>query len=215
MFDELRDAFRQAVRNFRTELRRDEVPDTIDALLRKMKGEIVDLRAYVKRLEEDLEKARTGAEREAADAETCRRREELARRVPDEETARVAAEFAERHEKRARVLREKARALEEELRMRREEVAGMEAKWATARSERDRLTAQAGRAEAREALDGVRTLFDDLDRMAERVDDEERRAEAAGDLLDDEEGEAGGGVGLTEEELERRIREIRRRQDGE
>ena len=42
MFENLRNAFREAVENFNKELNRDEVPDVVDGLLRQMHEEVTD-----------------------------------------------------------------------------------------------------------------------------------------------------------------------------
>ena len=48
-----------------------------------------------------------------------------------------------------------------------------------ARAKRDSLTAQAGRTGAREALGGTADLFDDFDRMADKISGDESEADAA------------------------------------
>ncbi len=189
MFDELRDAFRQAVENFKAELDRDRVPEEVDRLVSGMRDEVVDARAYLDRLDDEIRSALERAEAEEAEAETCRRRERMARKIDDEETARLAARYAERHEKRKAVLERKALALEEERDLRRAELKEMTARLKEARAKRDGLAAQAGRTGARESLSEADDLFAELDRMAERVEDTERRARAAEEIgadLDDE-----------------------------
>jgi hypothetical protein len=85
MFENLRDAFRDAVDNFNKELGRDDIPD-----------------------EGQIKKAIQLSEMEEKEATTCRRREDMARRIDDEETAKVAAEYAEKHEKRREIQARKA-----------------------------------------------------------------------------------------------------------
>ena len=48
MFDSLRDAFREAVSNFRDEIGRDDVPEAVDKLLVGMRQEVTDTKAYVR-----------------------------------------------------------------------------------------------------------------------------------------------------------------------
>lgn len=186
MFDDLRDAFRQAVDNFKKELHRDDVPENVDRLLVAMRDEAAEARARVRSLEEDLARAREMAGREKEQEETCRRREAMARRIGDEDTAEVAAEYAGKHRRRAEVLEKKAAALEEELALRRSESEEMVATLKEARERRSSLSATAGRAGARDSLREADDLFAELDRMAEKITDEDRRTDAASSLdLDD------------------------------
>ena len=95
MFDNLRRAFKEAVENFKEELDRDAVPETVDRLLRQMTNEATDAKAYVSRLEVEIEKALKAAEAEKREASTCRRREKMALEIGDEETASLASSYAE------------------------------------------------------------------------------------------------------------------------
>lgn len=185
VFGELAQAFREAVDNFRAELDRDRVPETVDELLRGMRREVVDARTYALRLEEDIRKALHRAESEGEEASTCRRREKMALEIGDEETAEVARDFAERHEERKRVLERKALALREELELRREEIREMLERLHEARTLRDGLGASAGRTRAREVLGDADALFEELDRMEERIGDTERRIRAEEELEED------------------------------
>lgn len=185
MFDNLRDAFRQAVENFKTELHRDEVPESVDRLLHAMREEIVDAQAAVRRLEEDIRKALRQAEKEGKDAATCRRRAEMAEKIGDDETARIAREYADKHDGRRQVLEKKALALREEMEMRRSEVAEMMKQIEEARQSRNALAAKVGRAGARESIRRGDDLFAELDRMAERIGDDERRTAAEAEVADE------------------------------
>lgn len=185
MFDNLRRAFREAVDNFKEELGRDEVPEAVDRLLHAMKEETADAQADVRRLEAEVETTLKRVEREGKEAATCRRREQMAREINDEDTANLAAEYAEKHEHRREVLHQKAEALEEELKVRRGEVQEMLAEIKQAAKSRDTLSASAGRAQARESLSAADDLFDQLDRMASAIegDDASLKAEReVGDL---------------------------------
>lgn len=184
MFDELRAAFRQAVENFNRELHRDRVPETMDRLLLGMKRELVDTRALIKDLESQVEKARAEVRHESEQAEVCVRREEMAKRIDDAETARVAAQYAERHMKRRILLERKVTALEQELVFRRKDAEEMTARFQEAKAQREGLTATSGRAQARSALSEADDLFAELDRMADKIEGERSRADAA-EALDD------------------------------
>lgn len=214
MFDDLKRAFREAVDNFKEELHRDEIPGTVDRFLRGMQEEAIDARSHVRSLESEVRKTLDRARAEEREAATCRRRERMAREIGDEETARVAAEFAEKHEKRQRVLEKKALALKEELDLRQAELQEMLSRIREARKERESLGATAGRAQARDSIRQADDLFAELDRMAERIAETERRAEAAADLgeLDGETDPPTGGSGGTDRDAraEAKLRELKR-----
>jgi phage shock protein A len=179
MFDDLRDAFREALDNFNKELRRDRVPETVDRLLVGMKDEIVAEEAQIAALEAQLDAALTQAKQEYERGRTCRRREEMARGIGDKETADVAAEHAVKHEGHHALLERKAAAIREELEFRRRTSAEMMAKFEEARGKRDALSATAGRSSARESFAEADDLFGELDRMAEKIEGERSKGEAA------------------------------------
>lgn len=184
MFEDLREAFRQAVENFNRELHRDQAPETIDRLLRGMQRELVDARALISELESQVERARGEARHEAEQARVCRRREEMARRIDDIETADLAARYAERHTKRQALLEQKVSALEEELAFRRKDAEEMLGKIKEARVQREGLTASTGRTQARDTLGEAGDLFSELDRMAEKIEGERHAADAAEEMDD-------------------------------
>jgi phage shock protein A len=200
MFQDLRAAFREALDNFNRELKRDRVPETVDRLLIGMKNEIVDEKAQVAGLEDQLDNASAQAKVEAENGLTCRRREEMARRIGDEETARLAAQHAAKHEGHHAVLVKKVEALREELEFRRRTVDEMMSKFTEARSKRDALSATAGRSETRDSFAEADDLFGELDRMAEKIEGEASRGEAA-EVLDslDLDGDSGYHVELDTE----------------
>ncbi len=182
MIESLREAFRQAVINFRTELRRDAVPEAADELLRAMRKELVLHQGLADRLEVDLQRTRDEAAKEKAALETCLRREELALRAGDEETASVAREFAGRHLRRQEILSSKANVLGQELDDHRRTLVELTARFKEARFRRESLAATAGRTEARERVQATDVLFDEMDRMEERIQDLEAQAGAAEEM---------------------------------
>jgi len=184
MFEDLRAAFREAVENFNRELKRDQVPDTMDRLLRGMKRELVDTHVLIKELEEQISRARSGADHEAAQVAVCRRREELARSIEDLETAELARTYGEKHERRRIVLEQKRTALQQELDFRRRELEEMTARFEEARTQRAGLTASSGRREARDAITEAGDLFSQLDRMADKIEESRAEADAAEALGD-------------------------------
>lgn len=206
MFTKLRAAFREAVENFKTELNRDQIPETVDGLLAGMYREATDAKAYASRLEKDLATARVRAKEESDQAEVCRRRQRQAERIGDEETVRVAEEFAGRHEERAQVLEGKADAILRELTVCRGDLDEMLEQIKAARRKSETLGATAGRTEARETLGKADDLFHDFDRMGEKVSGSESEAEAASAF--DREFEAGPS---REENLEERLAELKHR----
>lgn len=211
VFDELREAFRQAVENFKTELDRDRVSEEVDGLVAGMRQEVVDARAYLDHLEEEIQASLERARAEEDEAKTCRRREQMAREIGDEETAGVAARYAEKHEKRRKVLERKALALKEELDLRRNELREMVDRLKEARTSRDGLAARAGRTRARESLGEADDLFAELDRMAEKIDDAERRGQAAEELDSELDPGAAPDPADPEAAADARLRELKRR----
>lgn len=179
MFEDLRAAFREAIHNFNEELRRETVSEATDRLLLEMKRELADEQARLLSLEEQLEGALAAVERERELADTCRRRERMARGIDDEETAMLAARQAAKHEDHRAVLEKKAHALGEELAFRRRNVEEMIVQFGQAKQRRDALRATSGRTEARESFAAADDLFDELDRMAERIESERAAGEAA------------------------------------
>ena len=189
MLDNLRRAFREAADNFMEELERDDVPDAVDNLLRAMKREAADTQAETQRLEGAIKKTIEATEVEKREGETCRRREKMASEIGDEETARVARQYAEKHEHRREVHEQKALALKKELDMRRGEFKDMIATIKDAEKNRDTLTATAGRATARNSIDGAEDLFAELDRIAGDIEDDDAQREArieVDEALDDD-----------------------------
>lgn len=181
MFDNLRKAFREAVENFHQEVNRDQVPEMVDSLVRGMEREAVDAKAALDGLERDLKRARKAAEAEGQEAETCRRRETMAREIGDTETAEVAAKFGAKHAERHRVLSEKADAVEAEIRLRTSEYREMLKQIKEARTKRSAMAAGAGRTQARNSLSDPDDLFGEFDRMAEKAAGEDAQAEGARD----------------------------------
>ncbi|MEJ2538359.1 MAG: hypothetical protein P8188_00020 [Gemmatimonadota bacterium] len=179
MFEDLRNAFREAVQNFKDELERDSVPETVDRLLAGMVDEVTGARARLKGIESDLAETRLQVGVEEEQVATNRRRGRMARNIGDEETARLADEYAERHEKRLAVFRKKAEALEQEATLLGSEVEEMMSKVKEARARRSTLAAEAGRTGARESFSESEDLFEAFDRMEDRVTGDEADAAAA------------------------------------
>jgi phage shock protein A len=179
MFDDLRAAFREALENFNKELSRENVSDTADKLLVGMRNEIVDEKAQVSGLEDQVEKTRKEMDRLAGEVATARRREKMAVDIDDEETAKLARTFAAKAEGHRTVLGKKLAALEEELSFRRGTVEEMLAQFHDAKEKREALKATTGRSGARETISAAADLFDELDRMADKIEGNKARGDAA------------------------------------
>jgi hypothetical protein len=110
MFQDWKQAWRQAVENFQRELDDDGGDEGTRAMRR---DERIASEAQV-RLDAELARARKDAAAERESETVCRRREALAAKVSDAETARIAADYAARHAERAAILERKAEVLEQE-----------------------------------------------------------------------------------------------------
>jgi hypothetical protein len=179
MFEDLREAFKEALDNFNKELSRNNVSGAADQLLAGMKDEIADEKAQVSGLEAQITKTTEQIENLVKDAGVARRREEMARDIDDDETVKLAGEFATKAEGYITVLRKKKSALEEELTYRSRTVDEMYAQFHAAKEKRDALTATTGRSGARESISAADDLFEQLDRMADKIEGNEAQAEAA------------------------------------
>ena len=215
MFQNLRDAFREAVHNFRTELNRDQVPEAAHRLLRAMEEELIRVRSEVKALEGELTQVRSRASREGDEVRKCLRREEMARKIGDEETVEVARSYARRHLRMQEVLTEKAEVLEREIKVRSGEVEEMTRSLKQAQVQRESLLASSSRREARESLQDADGLFAEMDRMSEKIEDLDRRSQAFRDLAgmgtEEPAGSGKASAQATETEIDARLAELKRR----
>lgn len=216
MFESLKDAFREATDNFKRELNRDAVPEAADRLLKAMQQELIDTRTHLEELSGQLDRTRAELRREDEELRTCLRREELAKGAGDDETARVASEFAARHLRRRDVLQEKVSVLERELADRRDEVASMTEQFKEARTRRDEMIASAGRTGARTRINEADDLFARMDEMADRIEHFDAKAQAAqelGDLeLDDIEASTWDRqAGAPADDVDARLAELKRK----
>ncbi len=122
VFGEFRRAWREAVDNFWREL---EVDDP-EGRLRGVYREVAGARNQLDELDDAIGQTRDRLTQEEEQVAACERRERLAQRIGDEETARVAAEYGARHRERAEVLRRKVEALEAERRLCARDLSEME-----------------------------------------------------------------------------------------
>ena len=209
MFDELKRAFRESVAAFRAEVNRSEPEDQVAELLAAMRREWVSARAELPVLAETVERARAELAREREQLAQCERRGAQAERIGDDETARVAAEFAARHRERAGVLERKVEATVAERELREREVQEMKERYEKADANRYLLLAEVRSAHARArrqaVSDGLEGSFSDFQRMEDRISETEGHADAArevGDL---------GGPSAPPPDVEDRLRELKER----
>ncbi len=219
MFEELRQAFREALENFKKELNRDQVPEAVDRLVGAMRRELVQAKADLSKLEDEIKATLQALEDEKREVKTCRRRETMAQEIGDEETAEVARGFAEKHERRASVLERKALALQDELDLRKAEVEEMTETVQKAGERRADLATRAGRAQGRRSIQEADTLFEEFRRMGERVDEMQARADASEIMSEEFPTDASSGQmpphGPSPEGVERRLEELKRRMQSE
>lgn len=165
--------WRETAQAFRSELEAREPEDVVAEMLGAMRREMVELRVAISRLRDDLAVAERGLEEERERLSACVRRGELARRIDDRETVRLAGEFEARHRDGVRILEVKRFALAEELRVRQGELEEMSRRYEQADAGRGALVAELrGRAGA------AATAHPDADeegarRMQARVTEEE------------------------------------------
>ena len=179
MFEDLRRAFREGIDNFNKELNREHVPETVDKLIKGMIDEITDAKSGLGELENQIKKALIESEKEKGEAQTARRREQMANEIGDAETAMIAASFAEKHEQHQTVLEQKALALKAEFEFREAGIEEMMSKIKEAKTKRESISATAGRTGARESISAADDLFSELDRMSDKIDGEKAKGDAA------------------------------------
>ena len=121
MFREFKRAWKQAVDNFWQELEGDAADGTGAAY-----REVARVRNQLDELERAITETRQRLAHETDQVDVCVRRQEMAEEIGDAETARVAAEYRERHSERASVLEQKLDALEAERRLCRRDLDEME-----------------------------------------------------------------------------------------
>ncbi|HSL70135.1 MAG TPA: hypothetical protein VK864_07815 [Longimicrobiales bacterium] len=124
MFDDWKKAWQQAIENFQRELSDDA--DGAPPQLASMRREVTAARKALDQLQVELERTREQVREEQQQEQVARRRGEMAERIADSETVRIAVEWASRHQERAAILGQKADALAAELRMREQDFRAME-----------------------------------------------------------------------------------------
>lgn len=111
MFETWKQAWRDAVENFRRELDPERYAAETDRRTAAMRRDLASARARSRQIEKEIAATSLEVTRERDLLARCQHRETLARRIEDHETARIAAEFAARHAERASILQQKLDAL--------------------------------------------------------------------------------------------------------
>ena len=126
MFEDWKEAWRQAVENFRREIGDDTGQSSPPPRSRVMHRELTAAREAFARLEAEIQRTQREAAGERESEAICRRREGQARIIGDHETIRIAVEFAVRHAERASVFERKVEVLTAERDLLRRDLDGME-----------------------------------------------------------------------------------------
>lgn len=127
MFEDWKKAWRDAVENFRREMTEHADDASASAThIRAMRREVATARGALDRLQAEIVGARRDAAAEREAEEVCRRREKLAANIGDDETVRIAVEYAERHAARAGVLERKVEVLTAEHTLLAQDLQSME-----------------------------------------------------------------------------------------
>lgn len=115
MFEDWKKAWREAVENFKRELNDTQAAGgNVGPHVRAMRQDIASVRGALSKLDAEIARATREAGKERDAEVIARRREGLARHVGDDETVRVAGEFATRHAERAGILERKVDVLRQE-----------------------------------------------------------------------------------------------------
>lgn len=128
MWEDWKRAWEQAVENFDRELNAPAADFASPShRANAMNRDVQAAHNALDRLDGNLAQARKDLKAEEQSEATARRRADMAQRIDDTETVRIALQFADRHAQRALILRRKVEVLQDELAMHREELATMEA----------------------------------------------------------------------------------------
>jgi hypothetical protein len=178
MFEDLKKAWREAVENFRREVGTEETEG--DSRTRAMNRQLLNARTVLEKLEGEIRRTRGEAADERENEAVCRRREEMARRIGDEETVRIAVGFCARHAERAAVLERKVEVLLEEQKLLVRDLDEMEQTFLALKPDAPRVSAR-GPQSPREAFEPEREREDrDFGRL-----EREARERAAAEKLEE------------------------------
>jgi phage shock protein A len=197
----------------------DTTREDVEKLLDGMREELIETKAQVPVLEEQLKKLRLAHENEVKKADDCHRRAVQAQKIGDDETVEVALKFEAKHRVAVDVWQSKIAAAEAELAMQLQTVSEQTQQLKEARARKDVLEIQARRAGSTERMrGGGRSSVDEFDRLADTIE----RDDDLGAANREVESDLGGGYdpggfgdsqkGLSREELaELQLEELKRR----
>ncbi|MBT8477774.1 MAG: hypothetical protein KJO06_02580 [Gemmatimonadetes bacterium] len=221
MFKKLKDAIESALDALEGRSS-DSTREDVEKLLDGMREELINTKAQVPVLEEDLKKLQMAHDRELEKAEDCHRRALQAQSIGDEETVEVALKFEAKHRVAVDVWVQKIEAAAAELAMQRQTVIEQTEELKDAHARKDVLAIQVRRSGATERMrGGGRSSVDEFDRLADAIEREEDLGAAGRAVEDDLAGRYDPGNGGDEpsglsredladlqlEELKRRMRE--------
>ena len=127
MFEDWKKAWEQAKSNFERELlEEDESTVAGGNRARLIRRDLANAKRALEKLSAEIAATRHEVQGEQEQLQTCERRAAMADGIGDQETARIARDYAQRHAERAGILGRKADVLQEELAMRQKELASME-----------------------------------------------------------------------------------------
>lgn len=215
MFRKLREALDAALSAL--ESRSGDPREDITNLLAAMREELIEAKARLPELEENLNALRASREREFQSAEDCARRARQALAIDDQETVEVALRHEARHRTRVDLYDRKIEAAEAELAVQRQTVTDMTAQLKESLAQRESLEVRARRARSTEQLRGSRhSSADRFDRLAEEIEQEDDLLRAQREV-EEELGSPGGRDARREEAIdpeqlaEWQLRELKRR----
>ena len=225
MFKKLKDAIESAFAALESRSG-DSTREDVEKLLDGMRKELVETKARIPVLEEQIEKLRLAQDREVKKADDCHRRAVQAQEIGDDETVEVALRFEAKHRVAVDVWVQKLEAAEAELGMQRQTVAEMTEQLKEARSRSEILDIRARRAGATGRMRSGYSSVDEFDRLAseiERGDDLGAAARAVEHELDPmydaedsdrDPGRTAARPSLSKEELaELQLEELKRRME--
>jgi phage shock protein A len=207
MLNELQRIFKETWGAFRSELGRREPEDEVAELLGMMRNEMAGARAHLAALEEAVGNAAIRLEQERASLADAERRGTMAERIGDQETVRIATEFAGRHRERVEILGAKLASVTAERDLQRRELEEMTDRYKAADRNRFGLVAEIRRRRAADAVSGETGAFKDFARMQEAVEQAAAEAEAAEELNEQGPSRADS----QRPDLEDRLKELKRR----
>lgn len=223
MFKKLKEAIESALDSLEGRSG-DATREDVERLLDGMREELIETKARIPVLEEQVKKLRVAHEREIKQADDCHRRAVQAQNIGDDETVEVALRFEAKHRVAVDVWVQKIEAAEAELAMQRQTVAEQTDQLKEARARKDVLAIRSRRAGSTERMrGGGRSSVDEFDRLADAIEREGDLGDAGRAVDEELAGGAGHGdygerrPGLSREDLaEIQLEELKRRmQEGD